>query len=125
MSGQRGKQADVVIKRIYEAPAASDGQRVLVDRLWPRGVSKARAKLDAWLKAIAPSDELRDWFGHDPEKWDEARRRYFAELDANAEAVAELRAMLAKGRVTLLYAARDTQHNNAQALLEYLTGKRA
>jgi uncharacterized protein YeaO (DUF488 family) len=107
-------------KRIYELADPADGQRVLVDRLWPRGVSKAAAGLDLWLKAIAPSDDLRHWFGHDPELWVEFQARYAAELDANPDAVAELRALMAKGPVTLVYAAHDTEHNNALALAAYL-----
>ena len=113
---------DLVIKRIYEPPASDDGQRVLVDRIWPRGVSKESAALTLWLKEIAPSDELRKWFGHEPERWAEFQRRYRAELDGNGEAVAQLRALLGKGRVTLLYGAHDEAHNNAVALAGYLRG---
>lgn len=110
----------IAIKRAYEPAESADGQRVLVDRLWPRGVSHDR--IDAiWLKDIAPSDELRHWFGHDPAKWDEFRKRYNAELDANPTAVSELRELIAKGRVTLIYAAKDDAHNNAAALREYLS----
>lgn len=107
---------DLVVKRIYEQPAPDDGQRVLVDRIWPRGVSKEDAALTLWLKEIAPSDELRKWFGHEPERWAEFQKRYRAELDENGEAVAQLRALLGKGRVTLLYGAHDEVHNNAVAL---------
>lgn len=107
------------LKRAYEPAAKSDGQRILVDRLWPRGVSKE--KLDAvWLKDLAPSAALRNWFGHRPERWGEFLRRYFAELDANPEAVAELRRHLRAGPVTLVYGARDETHNQAVALREYL-----
>ena len=110
----------LAVKRVYEPPADGDGQRVLVDRLWPRGLSKDAAKVDLWLKEVAPSTGLRKWFGHDPAKWEEFRRRYFAELDAAAEAIESLR-RLAKGRrVTLVHGARDTEHNDAVALLEYL-----
>jgi uncharacterized protein YeaO (DUF488 family) len=108
------------IKRAYDAPDKSDGTRILVDRLWPRGLSRDKAAVDLWLKEIAPSTELRQWFGHEPERWPEFRRRYFAELDRHPEAVAELRAAVGKGSATLLYAAKDIGHNNAQALLEYL-----
>lgn len=108
------------IKRAYDAPEKTDGIRILVDRLWPRGLSRDRADVDLWLKDIAPSAELRRWFAHQPERWPEFRRRYFTELDRHPEIVAGLRAALGKGTVTLLYAAKDTQYNNAQALLEYL-----
>lgn len=111
---------EVAVKRVYEAPAKADGQRVLVDRLWPRGVSKKDAELTLWLKEIAPSDELRKWFGHDPERWAEFQKRYRAELDANEETVAQLRSVLREGKVTLVYGAHDEAHNNAVALAEYL-----
>jgi uncharacterized protein YeaO (DUF488 family) len=112
-----------MVKRVYDPPSGGDGQRVLVDRVWPRGLTKDKAELTLWLKEIAPSTELRKWFGHDPERWDEFRRRYRAELDGNDAAVAELRSLLKKGKVTLLYGAHDETHNNAVALAEYLTGK--
>ncbi|TGV23105.1 DUF488 domain-containing protein [Mesorhizobium sp. M4B.F.Ca.ET.143.01.1.1] len=111
---------DIAVKRVYEAPAKADGQRVLVDRIWPRGIAKKDAALTLWLKEIAPSDELRKWFGHQPERWAEFRKRYSAELDGNGEAVAQLRALLGKGKVTLLYGAHDEAHNNAVALAAYL-----
>jgi uncharacterized protein YeaO (DUF488 family) len=111
---------DVAVKRIYEPPDVDDGQRVLVDRIWPRGVSKKDAALTLWLKDIAPGDELRRWFGHEPARWAEFQKRYRAELDGNDEAVAQLRALLGKGRVTLLYGAHDEAHNNAVALAEYI-----
>lgn len=111
---------EVAIKRVYEPPSDSDGQRVLVDRLWPRGLSKDKADVALWLKEIAPSTELRKWFGHDPEKWPEFQKRFRAELDDNAEAVKELRGLIAKGKVTLLYSAHDEEHNNAVVLAEYL-----
>ena len=111
---------DIAVKRAYEAPDKADGQRVLVDRIWPRGVRKEDAELTLWLKEIAPSDELRKWFGHEPERWAEFQERYRAELDGNGEAVAELRGLLREGRVTLLYGAHDEAHNNAVALAEYL-----
>jgi len=108
------------VKRIYDEPRPKDGQRILVDRVWPRGVSKSRAQLDEWIKEVAPSGELRKWFGHDPEKWKEFKRRYFRELDAKPGLVDELRRRAAKSRVTLLYGAKDREHNNAIALEEYL-----
>ncbi|TPI46371.1 DUF488 domain-containing protein [Mesorhizobium sp. B3-1-7] len=111
---------DIAVKRVYEPPAKADGQRVLVDRIWPRGVSKKDAELTLWLKEIAPSDALRKWFGHEPERWAEFQKRYRAELDANGDAVAELRALLGRGKVTLLYGAHDEAHNNAVALAGYL-----
>ena len=110
----------VAIKRVYEAPSADDGERVLVDRLWPRGLAKDKAEVALWLKEIAPSTELRKWFGHDPDKWPEFQTRFRAELDANTEAVKELRALIAKKKVTLLYSAHDEKHNNAVALAAYL-----
>ncbi|MDX8452116.1 DUF488 domain-containing protein [Mesorhizobium sp. VK9D] len=113
---------DIAVKRIYEAPEKADGQRVLVDRLWPRGVSKKDAELTLWLKEIAPTDELRKWFGHDPERWAEFQKRYRAALDANQEAVEQLRDLSREGKVTLLYGAHDEAHNNAVALAAYLRG---
>lgn len=108
------------IKRVYDTPAKSDGYRVLVDRLWPRGVSKERAKLDLWLKEIAPSTELRKWFGHDPKKWPEFQKRYRAELRANKEVVTQLKKLATKRRVTLLFGARDVDHNEAAVLRDYI-----
>ena len=110
----------IQIKRIYDEPAPGDGFRVLVDRLWPRGVSKEKAALDLWLKEVAPSDELRQWFGHVPERFSEFRRRYTAELNANP-AVQQLRETLkAHQAVTLLYGARDPAMNQAAVLRDYL-----
>ena len=114
---------DLVVKRIYESPAPDDGQRVLVDRVWPRGVRKEHAALSLWLKEIAPSEDLRKWFGHEPERWAEFQRRYRAELDGNGEAVAQLRGLLGKGKVTLLYGAHDEVHNNAVVLAGYLSAR--
>lgn len=112
-------------KRIYEAASKDDGVRVLVDRIWPRGIRKADAALDHWIKDVAPSTSLRKWFGHRPERWAEFTKRYGRELDESPEAVAEIRELL-KGRVTtLLYAAHDTEHNNAIALREYLVSHRS
>lgn len=107
------------IKRASAAPARGDGRRILVDRLWPRGKTRESLKLDLWLRDIAPSTPLRQWFGHDPAKWIEFRKRYFAELKKNP-AVATLREWIAKGTVTLVFAASDTEHCNAVALREYL-----
>jgi len=112
----------ITIKRVYEPAADSDGARVLVDRVWPRGVTKEKAALDLWLKEIAPSTELRKWFGHDPARWDEFRERYGRELDGNSEAVTRLHGLIAEGPVTLLYGAHDAEHNQAVALLDYLKG---
>jgi uncharacterized protein YeaO (DUF488 family) len=114
---------DIRVKRIYEAPAPDDGARVLVDRVWPRGVGKEEADLALWLKDVAPSTALRKWFGHDPARWDEFQARYRRELDADQAAVDELRGLVKKGRVTLLYGARDTEHNQAVALAAYMQGK--
>ena len=113
---------DVHVKRAYAPATTSDGVRILVDRLWPRGIAKATLAGVPWLKDIAPSDALRAWFGHEPAKWTEFRRRYFRELDANPEAVAGLRSHAGHGRITLLYGARDELHNNAVALRDYLLG---
>jgi uncharacterized protein YeaO (DUF488 family) len=112
-------------KRIYEPPSASDGRRILIDRLWPRGVSKQAAAIHYWAKPAAPSNELRRWYGHEPEKWDAFRERYFAELDANPAAVAELREQLKGARtVTIVFSSREEQLNNATALKQYLEGRR-
>ena len=114
------RETDIRIKRAYEPADKDDGARVLVDRLWPHGLSKERAALTLWLKEIAPSEELRKWFGHDPERWKEFVHRYRAELGHNEAAVAQLRELSEEGRVTLLYAAHDSEHNNAVALAAYL-----
>lgn len=110
----------VRLKRIYEERGPEDGTRVLVDRLWPRGLSKETAQLDRWEKELAPSDELRRWFGHDPDKWPEFRERYLGELGQKREQLAELRQLARRGRLTLLYAAKDEEHNNAVVLKELL-----
>jgi uncharacterized protein YeaO (DUF488 family) len=108
------------IKRAYEEPARSDGKRILVDRLWPRGLTQEKAKIDFWAKEVAPSNALRRWYGHAPERWTEFQRRYFAELDANADAVAELRAQMGKGAVTFVFSSKEERLNNAAALVAYL-----
>jgi uncharacterized protein YeaO (DUF488 family) len=105
------------LKRVYEPPSKEDGYRVLVDRLWPRGLSKEKAKADIWMKEIAPSDGLRKWFSHDPARWEEFRERYAKELEKKSGLLKELRALLKeKKTITLLYAAKDVEHNNAVAL---------
>ena len=111
----------VTVKRAYEEPAPDDGTRILVDRLWPRGVSKEKAAIDLWLKEIAPSTELRKWFGHDPAKWDAFQERYRAELSANHDAIRTLKAKISEGPVTLVYGAKDEEHNGAVVLKAFLT----
>jgi uncharacterized protein YeaO (DUF488 family) len=108
------------LKRAYEEPAQSDGLRILVERLWPRGVTKEKAALDLWLKDVAPSPELRKWFGHDPRRWKQFEQRYWKELKGRNEAVDLLRNESRKGTVTLVYAAKDEQHNGAVALKEFI-----
>lgn len=110
-------------KRVYEQPDPADGRRILVDRLWPRGIAKATARIDYWARAIAPSTPLRQWYGHDPAKWNEFRRRYFAELDANPAGLSDLRVHVGKGTVTLLYSSKEQRLNNAAALQEYLENR--
>jgi len=110
----------IKLKRAYESPGKDDGCRILVDGIWPRGVSKEDLAADLWLKDLAPSKDLRQWFGHDPDKWREFQRRYFAELGQQAEALDELRARLDAGPVTLLFGAKDEEHNQAVALKRYL-----
>ena len=115
-----GDAAMIRIKRIYDPPSPDDGRRVLIDRLWPRGVARDEAKLDEWLKEVAPSDELRKWFGHDPARWEEFRSRYREELASHGELLDRLRAEARKETVTLLFAAKDEEHNNAVVLKELL-----
>jgi len=110
----------ISLKRAYQAPAASDGYRILVERLWPRGVSKQSAKIDLWAKQAAPSTDLRRWFGHDPAKWAEFKRLYFEELKARPEALESIRQRLQDGKVTFVFASREERFNNAVALKEYL-----
>lgn len=112
----------IAVKRIYDDPARNDGQRVLVDRVWPRGMTKEQAKVDYWARDVAPSSALRKWFGHDPARWEEFKRRYFAELDDNPAAVAALKEQMGTGRATLLFGSREERFNNARALKEYLQG---
>lgn len=114
------------MKRTYEAPDEADGFRILVDRLWPIGVAKERARIDLWFKDIAPSSELRKWSGHDPEKWGEFKERYFSELDAHPELIDLLwNKIEEEGKVTLVYSAKDEDHNNAVALKDYLVERAA
>ena len=118
---QGNRPAMIKLKRIYQTPQREDGLRILVDRLWPRGISKEKSCVDLWLKGIAPSDSLRKWFSHDPEKWLEFRRRYFEELKGKRAALPTLRLLKRKGKpITLLYAAKDPAHNNAVVLREVL-----
>ena len=111
---------DVRLKRAYEPASAEDGYRVLVDRLWPRGVSKAQAKLDEWDQELAPSSQLREWFGHEPDRFPEFRRRYIYELRANRARLRELRRRARTGTLTLVYSAHDSEHNDAVVLAEVL-----
>jgi uncharacterized protein YeaO (DUF488 family) len=112
-------------KRAYDDPEPGDGARFLVDRLWPRGIKKEDLQIEGWIKDVAPSNELRKWFGHDAEKWPEFRERYRAELEANSGALEPLRRAARQGDVTLVYAARDREHNNALVLQEFLEGQHA
>lgn len=108
------------LKRAYEPAERGDGYRVLVDRVWPRGIAKEQLRVDAWLREVAPSTELRKWFGHDPDKWGEFKKRYLQELAAQPDAVEPLLAKAKAGPITLVFAARDAEHNNAVALKQYL-----
>ena len=112
----------IKIKRAYDKAEKSDGVRILVDRLWPRGVSKAKLKLDRWEKDVAPSDKLRKWFGHDPIRWSEFERKYKSELKARKKELAELRSLSKKKTVTLVFGAKDVEHNQAVALKKMLSG---
>jgi len=112
----------IEVKRIYERALASDGRRILIDRLWPRGVSREKAALSEWMKVLAPSDQLRKWFDHDPDRWEEFKRRYFKELDLKDE-VEELALTAKTDKITLVYASKDEKHNNAVALREYILGR--
>src|SRR5271165_6882659 len=114
---------NIRIKRAYEEPGKEDGTRILVDRLWPRGLTKEKARVDLWLKDVAPSTELRKWFAHDPAKWAEFRTRYLEELKRNKEQLLLLRQEAVKGTVTLVYGAKDQEHNEAVILQRLLTAK--
>ncbi len=110
----------IYVKRVYDEPSKSDGLRILVDRLWPRGLTKEKAKVNLWLKDIAPSDQLRKWYSHDPNKWGEFRKRYFTELAGKEELTSLILEKERKGKVTLLYGKKEEKFNNAWALMEYL-----
>jgi uncharacterized protein YeaO (DUF488 family) len=115
----------IKVKRVYENPDKDDGMRILVDRLWPRGLTKEKARVDLWLKDIAPSTELRKWFGHDPSRWNEFRERYREELKKNKKTISLLKDQLKKGAVTLVYGARDEEHNDALVLREVFNLKQS
>ena len=114
------RRATIRLKRAYEEPSEDDGTRILVERLWPRGVSKEEAAIDLWLKEVAPSNALRKWYGHDPDKWEEFRRRYWDELGEKPEVLDDLKRRLGEGPVTFVFAAKDEEHNSAVVLKEYL-----
>lgn len=116
---------NIKLKRAYERPEAGDGTRILIDRLWPRGVRKVDAAIDRWMKDIAPSSALRKWFGHDPARWHEFRRRYAAEVRQHPEMLEQLRAMARRGSVTLVFSAHDETHNDAIVLRDLLLGRKA
>lgn len=113
----------IKLKRAYEAPDKSDGERLLVERLWPRGLTKEKAAVDEWFKEVSPTPKLRKWYSHDPAKWPEFRRRYMAELEANSGEIGRLRARVRKGPVTFVYAAKDEKRNSAAVLKDYLERK--
>ncbi|WP_246376935.1 DUF488 domain-containing protein [Gluconacetobacter aggeris] len=119
---ERSHMSEIGLKRVYDAPEPGDGVRVLVDRLWPRGVRKEDLKMDLWLKDVAPSPDLRHWFGHDPARWAAFQVRYRQELDAGNPEIAQLAALADKEKVTLLYAAHDLAHNHALVLRDFLRG---
>ena len=112
--------ANLRLKRVYELPAPDDGVRILIDRLWPRGLSKEKAAVDHWMKDVAPSAELRKWFGHDPDRWPEFRRRYLAELRQSGALLDQICGLASRGTVTLLFGAHDEEHNDAVVLREVL-----
>ena len=117
------RRVKIQVKRVYEAPDPGDGKRILIDRLWPRGLSKAKAEVDVWMKEIAPSTELRRWYGHRAEKWPEFKKRYHAELDEKPDLVGELMSHVEKEKATLLFGSREERLNNAFALKEYLESR--
>ncbi|HET9180122.1 MAG TPA: DUF488 domain-containing protein, partial [Terriglobia bacterium] len=118
-----GSMTMIELKRVYEGRSSSDGKRLLIERLWPRGIKKADLKIDDWIKDAGPSSELRKWFNHDPAKWDGFRQRYFRELDKKPSVWKPILMASEEGTVTLIYSSHDTQHNNAVALAEYLKKK--
>jgi uncharacterized protein YeaO (DUF488 family) len=115
----------IKLKRAYEKPSKDDGFRILVERLWPRGLAKQRAAVDMWLKDISPSPELRKWYGHDPDRWQEFQKRYWKELRQKKEPIKQLKQKVRAGTVTFIYAAKDEEHNSALALKRFLSGKAA
>lgn len=117
------RAGNIRLKRAYERPSASDGRRLLVDRLWPRGLGKTAARIDRWVKEIAPTAGLRKWFAHDPERWDDFRRQYAEEVRSHPELVRDLRHLARQGQVTLIYSARDQVHNDAVVLRQILLGR--
>jgi uncharacterized protein YeaO (DUF488 family) len=117
------KAGNIKLKRAYEVPSGEDGTRVLIDRLWPRGVKKANAAIDYWIKELSPSTELRKWFGHDPDRWEEFRRRFELELGQHADQLGRLRDFARQGRITLVFAAHDELHNDAVVLRDVLLGR--
>lgn len=123
MLSKKVPAGNVRLKRAYEPAAADDGTRILVDRLWPRGISKERAVIDQWMKDISPSTELRKWFGHNPARWKEFRRRYAAEVHRNATLFDQLRSLARRGPITLVYSARDDKHNDVVVLRDLLLGR--
>ncbi len=128
LSGQAGVAGDeleinIQVKRAYDKPRPDDGSRILVDRLWPRGLNRKDLQIDDWVKELAPSNELRKWYGHERKRWKEFKKRYFQELESHAEATEQLIKEYGKSRLTLLYAAKDESYNNATALKEYLEKK--
>jgi uncharacterized protein YeaO (DUF488 family) len=120
MNEEKAMKTKIRIRRVYDAPGPEDGKRILVDRLWPRGLTKEKAKIDFWAKDIAPSNELRKWYGHDPAKWDEFQKRYFAELDRNKTGVEALIEAMDKGPVSFVYGSTERTINNAEALKLYM-----
>jgi uncharacterized protein YeaO (DUF488 family) len=116
------KKTKIRLKRAYDAPSGDDGTRILVERLWPRGLSKEEAAIDLWLKEVAPSAELRKWYGHDPDRWEEFRKRYRTELDQKGDQLDDLKQKIKSGPVTFVFAAKDEEHNSAVALKDYLEG---
>lgn len=122
--GSKVAAGHVKLKRAYDPPAISDGKRILIDRLWPRGIKKTDAAIDEWLKDVAPSTELRKWFGHDPDRWPDFRRRYLKELHGHPAQFDRLRALAREGTVTLVFSAHDEAHNNAVVLRDWLLGRK-
>jgi uncharacterized protein YeaO (DUF488 family) len=123
MMEKKAMKTPIRVKRVYDAPAPEDGRRILVDRLWPRGLTKEKAKIDYWAKDVSPSNELRKWYGHDPAKWGEFRKRYSAELDRNESGIEALIEAMGKGPVSFLYSSTERTINNAEALKLHLGGR--